>query len=161
MVSDDHRHWKALSSIEEPEATCLAVTPDGVLVGREQAHLARLRDGVVQPVEAFESVDGRQEWYTPCGDPADVPSTAHERPRAATCVNVHGGGVVRSRDGGTSWSPTLDIEVDVHQVLAPRAGVVLAAAADGLGVSRDGGETWQFLTAGLHAHYMRAVALAD
>ena len=76
-------------------------------------------------------------------------------------VNVHVGGVVRSRDGGTSWAPTVDIEADVHQVLAhpSRAEIVLVAAAEGLGVSRDGGDSWQFATAGLHAHYMRAVGV--
>jgi photosystem II stability/assembly factor-like uncharacterized protein len=29
-----------------------------------------------------------------------------------------------------------------------------------LGVSRDGGDSWQFATAGLHAHYLRAVTIA-
>jgi len=41
-----------------------------------------------------------------------------------------------------------------------RPEVVLAAAAAGLGVSRDGGGAWEFVTAGLHAHYLRAVAVA-
>jgi hypothetical protein len=72
------------------------------------------------------------------------------------------GGVARSRDGGRSWAPTVDIEADVHQVLAhpTRPDVVLAAAYEGLGVSRDGGSSWQFLTEGMHAHYARAVAVA-
>jgi photosystem II stability/assembly factor-like uncharacterized protein len=78
-------------------------------------------------------------------------------------VNVHVGGVARSRDRGRSWAPTLDIEEDVHQVLAhPTLGdVVLVAAAEGFGVSRDGGNTWQIVTDGLHAHYLRAVAVSD
>jgi len=78
-------------------------------------------------------------------------------------VNVHVGGVVRSTDGGATWRPTLDIEHDVHQVLArpARPGLVLVAAADGFGLSDDGGDTWRWDTAGLHAHYCRAVALAD
>src|SRR5262249_7911287 len=78
-------------------------------------------------------------------------------------VNVHVGGVVRSRDGGQSWSPTLDIEVDVHQVIAHpvRADVVLVAAYDGFGISRDRGDSWHFITDGIHAHYARAGAVAD
>jgi photosystem II stability/assembly factor-like uncharacterized protein len=78
-------------------------------------------------------------------------------------VNVHVGGVVRSRDGGVSWAPTVDIEVDVHQVRAhpTRSSVVLVAAYEGFGISRDGGDSWEFLTGGMHAHYARAVAVAD
>lgn len=78
-------------------------------------------------------------------------------------VNVHVGGVVRSRDGGRTWTPTLDIEVDVHQVIVhpARPRTVLVAAFDGFGLSRDGGDSWSFVIAGLHAHYARAVAIAD
>ncbi|PYO23979.1 MAG: hypothetical protein DMD85_08025 [Candidatus Rokuibacteriota bacterium] len=77
-------------------------------------------------------------------------------------VNVHVGGVARSRDGGTSWTPTMDIEQDVHQVTAhPRAPeIVVVASAEGFGISRNGGDSWSFATAGLHAHYCRAVAVA-
>jgi hypothetical protein len=71
--------------------------------------------------------------------------------------------VARSRDDGRSWAPTVDIEVDVHQVLAhpTRPDVVLLAAYEGFGVSRDGGDSWQFVTDGMHAHYSRAVAVSD
>jgi hypothetical protein len=72
------------------------------------------------------------------------------------------GGVVRSCDHGASWQPTVDIEADVHQVLAhpARPEIVLLASAEGFGLSRDGGDSYQFATAGLHAHYLRAVAVA-
>jgi hypothetical protein len=80
----------------------------------------------------------------------------------AIYVNVHVGGVVRSRDGGASWTPTVDIEADVHQVLGhpTRPEIVLAAAYEGFGISRDGGDAWEFITDGMHAHYARAVAVA-
>lgn len=161
-VTGEGRRWEAVASVDGQPATCLAPSPAGLLVGTEQAHLLRLAEGRLQPVEAFESAEGRAAWYTPWGDPADVRSLSAE-PAGAIYVNVHVGGVVRSRDGGRSWAPTLDIEADVHQVLAHpgRPGLVLAAAAVGLGVSRDGGDSWEFVTAGLHARYMRAVAAAD
>src|SRR3989442_620410 len=153
--------WKERAMIEGSAATCVAPTPTGPLIGTEQAHLLRLTADGLTPVESFEAIDGRDAWYTPWGDPAGV------RPIAAALdgtlhVNVHVGGVARSRDGGWSWAPTVDIESDVHQVLAhpSRADVVLAAAAEGLGVSQDGGDAWQFASTGLHAHYMRAVAVA-
>lgn len=154
--------WKQRATIEGHEATCLAATPDRLLIGTEEAHLLRLADDGPAPVESFETIDGRAAWYTPWGDPADVRSISVALD-GAVYVNVHVGGVVRSRDGGRTWTPTVDIESDVHQVLThpSRAEVVLAAAADGFGVSRDGGASWRFVTEGMHAHYLRAVAASD
>jgi hypothetical protein len=153
--------WAPRASIEGPPATCVAPTRLGPLIGTEQAHLWRLDEDRLARVEPFEAVEGRPDWYTPWGDPAGVRSltTAGD---GAIHVNVHVGGVVRSRDGGVSWAPTIDIETDVHQVLAhpTRPRVVLLAAAEGFGLSADGGDTWQFTTAGLHAHYLRAVTVA-
>jgi hypothetical protein len=163
-VSEGDRGWTTLVSIEGPPATCLAPTGAGLIIGTEEAHLWRLDGDRPIAIDSFERVDNRDAWYTPWGDPADVRSIAAE-PAAhggAIYVNVHVGGVVRSRDGGRSWAPTVDIESDVHQVIVhpDRPGLVLAAAYEGLGLSRDGGESWQFLTAGMHAHYCRAVAAA-
>jgi len=154
--------WTQRATIEGHEATCLAATREGLLIGTEQAHLLRLTGDGVAPVESFETTDGRAAWYTPWGDPADVRSISVARD-GAVYVNVHVGGVVRSRDGGRTWTPTVDIESDVHQVFAhpSRAEVVMAAAAEGFGVSRDGGASWRFLTEGMHAHYLRAVAASD
>lgn len=153
--------WTQCAAIEGPPATCVAPAPSGPLVGTEQAHLLRLTDAGLTRVESFEAVEGRSAWYTPWGDPADVRSIAVAR-EGALHVNVHVGGVARSRDEGQSWTPTVNIESDVHQVLAhpTRPEVVLVASAEGFGLSRDGGDSWQFATAGLHAHYLRAVAVA-
>jgi hypothetical protein len=154
--------WQEQASVEGPAATCLAPTPGGLLVGTEHARLLRLDNGELSRLEAFERVEGRDEWYTPWGDPAAVRSIALATD-GTIHVNVHVGGVARSRDGGQSWTPTVDVEADVHQVLAhpTRPEVVLAAAYQGFGVSRDGGDTWEFLTDGMHAHYSRAVAISD
>jgi len=154
--------WTPRATIEGHEATCLAATRDGLWVGTEQAHLLRLAEEGLVPVESFETTDGREAWYTPWGDPADVRSISVARD-GTVYVNVHVGGVVRSRDGGRTWTPTVDIESDVHQVFAhpSLAEVVMAAAAEGFGVSRDGGASWRFLTEGMHAHYLRAVAASD
>ena len=154
-------HWSERTSLGELPATCLAVTPTGVLIGTAQAHLHRFHGGALERVESFETVDGREEWHTPWGDPADVRSMAVALD-GTIYVNVHVGGVVRSRDAGRSWTPTLDIDVDVHQVIAhpTRAELVLVAAYDGFGISQDGGDSWSFITEGMHAHYARAVAVA-
>lgn len=166
-VSHRGRGWKAVASTGGPPATALAPTAAGLFIGTEEAHLWRLDRGRLKPVESFDRVEKRDTWYTPWGDPADVRSIAAERGHGKAdgtiFVNVHVGGVVRSRDGGQSWTPTVDIDVDVHQVIVhPSApGLVLVAAYDGLGISRDGGDSWEFVTAGMHAHYCRAVAVAQ
>jgi hypothetical protein len=153
--------WGEHASLGDRPATCLAPWSNGLLIGTEQAHLLHFHDGTLEPIESFDRVEGREEWYTPWGDPADVRSLAVALD-GTIHVNVHVGGVVRSRDAGRSWAPTLDIEVDVHQVLThpTRADVVLVAAYAGFGVSRDGGDSWRFITDGMHAHYARAVAVA-
>jgi hypothetical protein len=155
------RHWNERASLGDPPATCLVPTPDGLLIGTAQAHLLRFRTDTLEPVESFETVAGREEWYTPWGDPADVRSIAVSLD-GTIYVNVHVGGVVRSRDAGRSWTPTVDIEADVHQVIAhpTRADLVLVAAYEGFGISRDGGGSWRFITDGMHAHYARAVAVS-
>lgn len=154
--------WQEQASIEGPAATCLAASPGGMFVGTEQARLLRLVRGKLSRVESFERVEGRDEWYTPWGDPAAVRSIALAT-NGTIHVNVHVGGVARSRDDGRSWGPTVDVEADVHQVLAhpTQPNVVLAAAYEGFGMSLDGGDSWQFVTDGMHAHYSRAVAVSD
>ncbi len=154
--------WAEAAAVAGAEATCLLPTPAGLLVGTAGARLLRLVDGRLAPVESFQAVDGREGWYTPWGDPPDTRSLA-VAPAGTLYVNVHVGGVVRSPDGGRTWRATLDIETDVHQVVVDPAvpGRVLAAAAVGLVVSEDGGERWRTETAGLHARYCRAVAVAD
>ena len=160
IMRSDGDGWQEVASLESRRATCLGPTPHGVLVGTSEAHLLHLSGGDLERVDAFEDVDGRDEWYTPWGGPPDVRSLAHDA-AGALYVNVHVGGIVRSRDGGRSWQPTIDIHHDVHQVLThpDRAGLVFAAAAVGLARSDDGGDTWTVEREGLHATYSRAVAV--
>jgi photosystem II stability/assembly factor-like uncharacterized protein len=161
MRRNGDAEWLEVAALDGPAGTCLAVTPAGLLIGTEGAHLRRLESAGLAPVDAFDRAAGRQAWYTPWGDPPDTRSIAVDTV-GTLFVNVHVGGVVRSADGGRSWQPTLDIETDVHQVLAhpERPGRVLAAAAVGLAASADGGQSWEIETEGLHAHYLRAVAVA-
>ena len=116
----------------------------------------------LEPVPGFAEAPGRETWYTPWGGPPDVRSLARG-PEGSLFVNVHVGGVLRWGPGAGGWRPTLDIDADVHQVVAhpTRPGVVLVAAAAGLGISEDGGGTWSFTIEGLAATYCRAVAVAD
>lgn len=149
---------RELASLERARITALAPHPDGLLVGTEGAHLYRLGPDGLRPVTAFEEAEGRDAWYTPWGGPPAVRSLAAGL--GALYVNVHVGGIVRSRGGDGGWHPTVDVDVDVHEVrVDEQAGLVVAAAgAGGLLVSDDGGDTWHRRTDGLHATYCRAVA---
>ena len=150
--------WERVATIDGPPGRCLAATGDEVLVGTAEAHLVRVRSGTAETVQGFEKAEGREGWYTPWGGPPDTRwlSVADD---ATIYANVHVGGVLRSADDGDTWAPTIDVDTDVHQVLAA-PGAVLAPSAYGLATSTDGGETWDVVTEGLHATYLRAVAVA-
>jgi hypothetical protein len=161
VTSQAPGHWDAVAHV--PLAgTCVAPAPGGLLVGTEGASLFRFTGGGFEPVESFERVEGRGKWYTPWGGPPATRSMS-VGPDGAVYVNVHVGGVLRSADEGHSWEPTIDIDTDVHQVLADPSepARVFAAAAVGLAVTDDGGASWRYETNGLHATYARAVAIAD
>jgi hypothetical protein len=146
----------------ELELVCVAATSQGLFVGTEEAHLLRLGDDDgLDPIEALEAVEGRGTWFTPWGGPPAVRSIAQDL-AGRLHANVHVGGIPRSVDAAASWEPTIDIDADIHQVVAhpSRPDVVLAAGAVGLAVSVDGGASWRIEREGLHATYARAVAVA-
>lgn len=148
--------WFHVGDLEGLRGNCLADTRAGVIIGTSEAHLYRVAGEGVQNVAGFDEIDGRSKWYTPWGGPPDSRSITEDD--QAVFVNVHVGGIVRTRDQGDTWEPTIDIDADVHKVWASD-GRVLAAGAHGLGVSTDRGETWTTRTEGLHATYCRGVAV--
>jgi len=155
----DGRWSPGFVSSSDASMTCLAATRAGTLVGLSEARLVRVGETTgLETVAGFGSVEGRDGWSTPWGGPPDTRSIAEDED--AVYVNVHVGGIPRSRDGGTTWEPTIDVDADVHRVWAGEVGV-LAAGAHGLSVSRNGGDTWELRSDGLHARYCRAVALCS
>jgi hypothetical protein len=153
--------WADVAESPDLDLDCVLPTATGVLAGTDEAHLLRLDGKALTRVDAFESVDGRDRWYTPWGGPPAVRSMAVDL-GGRLHANVHVGGIPRSGDG-ERWEPTIDIDADVHQVIAhpDEPDVVLAAGAVGLCVSVDGGATWRIERDGLHSSYARAVAVAD
>jgi hypothetical protein len=147
--------WQHVATLEGLAATCIAMT-DAIHVGTSGARLFRLDGGSLAPVTGFDAVDGRDRWSTPWGGPPDTRSISEWGPDVY--VNVHVGGIPHTDDGGATWTPTIDVDADVHQV-ATAEGLVLAAGAAGLSVSRDRGATWSLRTDGLEARYMRAVVV--
>lgn len=148
--------WASVARLGDRRGHCLAVTRAGTLIGTSHAGLLRVVESGVEELTAFEQAPGRSHWSTPWGDPPDTRSIADDG--EAVYVNVHVGGIPRSRDLGVSWVPTIEIDADVHQVWTGR-GRVLAACARGLAVSEDGGDLWSIRTDGLHATYCRAGAI--
>lgn len=152
--------WTEVATTDPETANCLLPVASGLWVGGSEARLFELRGEALEPVASFDRMEGREDWFTPWGGPPDVRSMASD-PEGALYVNVHVGGVARSIDEGRSWEPTLDIDVDAHQVsFDSESGLLLAAAAVGLAVSGDRGQSWQFQAEGLHSSYARAVAVA-
>ena len=148
--------WDQLGDLGHYQGTCLAFMKEDVLVGSSQARLFRVVGEGIEPVSAFDHAEGRSRWYTPWGGPPDTRSISewHE----AVYVNVHVGGILRTQDGGETWTPTIDIDADVHQVTTAE-GLVLAASARGLAMSTDHGGAWTFRSEGLEAPYSRAVTV--
>lgn len=151
-----HVWWFHVRTLDDLRANCLADTIAGVIVGTSEAHLLRVAGEGLERVGGFDEVDGRAEWYTPWGGPPDSRSISEDE--GTVHVNVHVGGIVRSRDFGETWEPTIDIHADVHKVwaLTPR---VYAACAQGLAVSKDQGDSWTMRDQGLHSTYSRGVAV--
>ena len=153
--------WRKVAAVSGLDAICLLPTSEQVLVGTSEAHLWRLRRKTLEPISSFDEVEGRKTWYNPAGPAPDVRSISTD-PTGNFYVNVHVGGIARSRDAGKSWQPTIEVDADVHQVLYDAGSdLLLGASLRGLAVSEDQGESWRFDTQGLHGTYLRAVAVVQ
>lgn len=166
-----HDGWRLIARLDE-QLWSLHRAGETLWIGSEGAHLYRLPWAAVEAqlngdgaeprlVASFESYDDRERWYTPWGGPPAVRSMT-STDDGTLFVNVHVGGIHRSYDGGESWEQTIDIGIDVHEVLATAGSspVVLASAGKGFAESRDRGESWRVTTDGLEFTYMRAVTVA-
>jgi hypothetical protein len=156
--SDDGTAWEPVASVPDFSVRCVLPAGDEALAGTSEAHLYRVRSGGADRIDSFDSVEGREGWYTPWGGPPDTRSLAAARD-GTVYANVHVGGIPKTTDGGRTWDPTIDVDADVHQVIT-QDDLVLAACAPGLAVSSDGGVTWRIDAEGLHGRYCRAVAVA-
>lgn len=111
-------------------------------------------------LKSFDKVSGRSEWFAG-GPPLGVRAITTTADGGAILAAVHVGGIPRSSDGGKTWTPTIPIMFDVHEVCAhpARSNIVAAAAAVGLLMSHDGGWNWNVLDEGLELKDSLAVAV--
>lgn len=154
--------WSDIGRLpDDLTGTVLLPRGDHALVGTHGAHLARVHPDGSELVAGFEAAPGRAAWHTPWGGPPSTRSLA-DTPEGSLLVNVHVGGLLRSDDEGATWKPLVDIDIDVHQVVAGPDGLVLAACgAGGLHLSDDGGQRWHVAVDGLHGTYCRAVTMTE
>jgi hypothetical protein len=160
--STDARTWSEAAGIRGLRARCLVPSDGGALIGTSEAHLVKVVGSSATRVRSFDRVPTRDDWYTPWGGPADTRSLSRDT-GGRIYANVHVGGILASEDGEAGWhATTMDVDADVHQVLAHPTvpGLAFAATAIGMAVTRDGGASWEFTEEGLHAAYCRAVAIA-
>jgi hypothetical protein len=163
--------WATVATSEFELSCCMAVR-DAIYVGTDDARMLRLshRDGVLDPIDAFDNIAGRDAWFAGSaivngqrlGPPLGIRSVAANSSGSVLFANVHVGGIPRSMDGGRTWQPTIDINSDVHEVRAHQIDpdIVVAASAIGLCMSHDAGATWTIERNGLHAPYCSAVAFS-
>jgi hypothetical protein len=148
--------WSHVADLHDVRAICVTGIGADVFVGSSEARLFRLVGEALEPVIAFDHAEGRETWYTPWGGAPDTRSIANWD--EDVYANVHVGGILRTDDGGETWTPTIDIDADVHHVTTAE-GMALAACAGGLAFSTNRGVTWAYRTDGLEAPYSRAVAV--
>jgi hypothetical protein len=162
--------WSTIATTAAELSCCVAVG-DAVYVGTDDARVLRIGpNGSLERLAGFDDVVGRDKWYAGSalidgrlvGPPLGIRSITATCDEAVLLANVHVGGIPRSTDRGATWSPTMEIDADVHQVCAhpTRPEIIIAAAGVGLCVSEDGGESWTTEQEGLHASYCSAVAFA-
>ena len=147
-----------VAHLTDGRGLCIHKHRGTVFVGGKDARLWRLEGGELVRVASFDEAPTRDQWSTPWGGPPDVFSMASHGDDLY--VSVHVGGILHSDDDGRTWRATIDLHDDVHQVVVDDAGTVWAATGRrGLACSTDKGRTWQYLSDGLHATYLLAVAI--
>ena len=152
----------------QPDVFSVAVSPvDGALyAGCEPSMLFVSRDhgGSWRELESLREIPSAPTWSFP-----PRPWTSHVRwiapsPHDAGLLlaGIELGGVMRSEDGGETWSDHRPgAQLDCHSLawhpVAP--GRAYEAAGGGAAWSTDGGATWAAADAGRDRHYTWAVAV--
>jgi photosystem II stability/assembly factor-like uncharacterized protein len=174
LSEDAGETWReAGPGVAEARVLSVAVSPShreagisAVYAGTEPSNLYRSEDGgrSWQLLPALRELPSEPRWSFP-----PRPWTHHVRTialhptdAASVAVGIELGGVMRSRDGGASWSDhNPQAHSDAHQLLthplAPER--IYEAAGQGIARSEDRGDTWTHHEHGLDRHYAWAQAI--
>lgn len=164
--TDSGQTWQAYG-LEEQEVMSLAVSPHDpnvIYAGAKGARMFRSDDGGRnwQELEGFLKIPNRWWWFSPAEPPDRRPYVIAIAPSPTETglilAGVEFGAVVRSEDGGESWSRHRQGALrDCHTLKfhASDGNWVYQAGGTGGGAafSRDGGRTFQRTKQGLAKHY--------
>jgi hypothetical protein len=166
LSADAGATWQDVD-LPEPDVLAVAIgAADGALyAGTEPSRLFVSRDGGPwTELTALQDIPSRPRWSFP-----PRPWTHHVRwiapdphDAARLLVGIELGGVMRSDDGGSSFSDHRPgAKRDAHCLAwHPRArGRAYQAAGDGAAWSGDGGRTWEAADAGRDLGYCWALAV--
>ncbi|HYY75952.1 MAG TPA: hypothetical protein VE644_06485 [Gaiellaceae bacterium] len=164
---DEGGTWERLG-FPQPDVFSVAVSPaDGaVYAGCEPSMLFVSRDAGEswEELEALRAIPSAPTWSFP-----PRPWTSHVRwiapsPHDAGLLlaGIELGGVMRSEDGGATWSDHRPgAQLDCHALAwhPTASGRAYEAAGGGAAWSDDGGATWRPADAGRDRHYTWALAV--
>jgi photosystem II stability/assembly factor-like uncharacterized protein len=152
------------------KSLALSPTEPGLLYAgaKSPATIYASRDGGENwsELEGFREIRGRSLWFSPAEPPfsayVQAISVSPEDPNHLV-AGIEFGAVIRSEDGGQTWSNHLKGSLrDCHSLTfhTTNGEWVYEAGGSGAGasVSRDGGRTWQQSKSGLDRHYGWACA---
>jgi hypothetical protein len=113
----------------------------------------------VKRVITFDDTPDRHTWVAN-GPPPHTRALTVTADGSTIMAAVHVGGIPRSTDAAKTWTPTIPIQFDVHEVRAhPSRPIVAAATGAGLCVSENNGQTWRRLTEKFEGSTSLAVAV--
>ena len=167
--SDDAgRSWRrsGLRGVTVKSVAASSIEPGVVYAGTKPARVFRSRDGGEswEELESFRRIRGRRVWFSP----AEKPFTAYVQALALSptepgvvLAGIEFGAVVRSDDGGATWSGhRRRASRDCHSLqFHPHDGrYAYEGGGTGPAASRDAGVTWDRDRTGLDRRYCWAAA---
>ncbi len=165
--ADGGRTWTRLEvPVRAVFSLAVSAASGTVYAGTEPSRLFASDDGGAswRELEGLQAIPSRPTWRFP-----PRPWTSHVRQIAPhpsnpdlLLVGIELGGLMRSTDGGRTWSDHRPgAQKDVHALAwhPTHAAYAYEAGGGGAAWSRDGGRTWQAADAGRDRHYTWALAV--